>query len=171
MTWLSPSAGGGEAAATSSITVGLSRGRRVCRVRAAKASHIAWRKGDLPSFSCSLGESDWPLPFAYASPAGAAGRERSRCGRAQRLLALQHWHVKKKRMTRGRNFPGILWLPAQSLRTSPRKGAGFVLALVPLGKGTLALPSVSPHQIHKLNLWSSLGIFFFHGSDGLAFSG
>lgn len=102
---------------------------------------------------------------------GGRQRERSWGGRAQQLLALQHRHVKKKRMTRGRNVPGILWLPAQSLRTSPRKGAGFVLALIPLGKGTLALLSLSPHQIHKLNLWSSLGIFFFNGSDGLAFGG
>lgn len=74
-------------------------------------------------------------------------------------------------MLRGRNFPEILWLPAQILETSPGKGAGFVLALIPLGKGTLAVLSVSPYQIHKLNLWSSLGIFFFNGSDGLAFSG
>lgn len=71
----------------------------------------------------------------------------------------------------GRNFPGILWLPAHILKMSPRKGTGFVLALIPLGKGTLAVLSVSPHQIHKLNLWRSLGIFFFNRSDGLAFSG
>lgn len=68
----------------------------------------------------------------------------------------------------GRNFPGILCLPAHM---SPTKGTEFALALIPLGNEILAVLSVSPHQIHKLNLWSSLGIFFFNRSDGLAFSG
>lgn len=63
------------------------------------------------------------------------------------------------------------WLSAQGLRRSPRKGAGSVLALVSSGSGSFAVLSVSPKPIHKLNLWNGLGIFFFNGSDRLAFSG
>lgn len=105
-----------------------------------------------------------------------ASREKSHgVWRVQHIFALQRRHVKNKRMKRdvlqGRNFSGILWLPTHTIKMNPRKGTGFVLALIPLGKRTLAVLSVSPHQIHKLNLWSSLGIFFFNSSDGLAFSG
>lgn len=151
--------------------------KAVCSIRKLEARGESWAEHWLRlSWDMNSG-------FCQCEPSSAEGMETESKGPGVEehsgcLPCGIGWALQKKKKERRkrdvlwvRSFLGTLWLSAQSLKTSPRKGVVSVPAFVPLGSGNFAVLSVSPNPIHKLNLWSSSGIFFFNGSDGLAFSG